>query len=239
MPWSAASSGILGDQVADVVQQRRHDLRVAGPPRLGVIGRLQRVLQLRDRLAHVGRVPLGGEQFADFVDDVFIVSRSRSHAGKTMRRSSSWPRPRPASARNVPCQPQLTDKSGHGIAGSHGTKIADAVDNSTGGAAPLLAAQVERNRAGQIGIGPQHQKTDQAHQPDRRQRCRRRNPICARQRQDHGRQQRADEITIARPPCPSLSPSQPATNTDAPPESGNSALCVAASASDEPSASAK
>ena len=77
MPWSAAVLGQLVNQVADVVQQGRHDQLVARARLLGVIGGLQRVLQLRDRLADVGGVSLGGEQFANLVDDVHGRAASR------------------------------------------------------------------------------------------------------------------------------------------------------------------
>ena len=67
--------GQLVNQVADIVQQGRHHQRVGRAGRLGVMGRLQGVLQLRNRLADISGVPLGGEQLANLVDDVHVGTR--------------------------------------------------------------------------------------------------------------------------------------------------------------------
>jgi hypothetical protein len=65
---------LVVEQVPQVVQQRRRDQRVAGTFVLGARGRLQRVLDLVDRLARIGAPPFAGKQDTD-------VGDRESHAG--------------------------------------------------------------------------------------------------------------------------------------------------------------
>ena len=155
------------------------------------MGRLQGVLQLRDGLAHVGGVSLGGEQIANLVDDVHAshpaalqVEKHRGpDAGQQGHAGQGLERPVPA---------VVDAQTGHASAGQDSTKIPDAVDQSTGRRASLLSAQVERDGAGQIRVRTEHQKSDQSNQPHRRQRAGRK--IGAAQNpQHHGRQQAADQ----------------------------------------------
>ena len=71
---------LVVDEVAEVVQEGRDDQLVAGAVLFGQVSRLQRVLKLRDRLAGVHAVALGGEQPFDVVERQRHVS-SRQGTG--------------------------------------------------------------------------------------------------------------------------------------------------------------
>ena len=64
------------EEVSDVVQERRHDEGIGRALALGQLGRLERVLLLRDRLAVIGRRAPRGEQLQDLLDDLHQATPS-------------------------------------------------------------------------------------------------------------------------------------------------------------------
>ncbi len=67
------------DQVSDVVKQARHDQGVGGPLAFGEVGDLQGVLQLRDRLAEVGRIAPRLEQAEDDFHQILLIRSFEAH----------------------------------------------------------------------------------------------------------------------------------------------------------------
>ena len=93
---------LVVQQVSQVMQQRCRDQRRRGARVLGTHRGLQRVLQLRDRLAGVGAAALAGEQDAD-------VGNREGHGGSQAVRGLRF------------CQPALPLPLGAGTGSSSGT----------------------------------------------------------------------------------------------------------------------
>src|SRR5450755_1566241 len=101
-------------QVADIVQQCSDHQPCGRAFALRVIGGLQRVLQLRDRLAEIRGAPLSFEDFNNAIADLHGCYTPCATATRRWPINSSAAAPlesnaTPASARNAPVQPKLTE----------------------------------------------------------------------------------------------------------------------------------
>ena len=65
-----------------------------------------------------------------------------------------------ASARNTPLPAEGTGDARHAVPGEHAAQVTDAVNDARGGRAGLLAAEVQREGAAEVGIGAEQAEGD-------------------------------------------------------------------------------
>ena len=113
----------------------------------------------------------------------------------------------------------------HAVPREHAAEIADAVDDARGGGARLLAAEIERERAAEIGVGPEQAEGDQADRDEGKQ-CVRGSRLAPTSAPAAPRRlpARPRNSSSERPVSPSRSLSQPASSTETTPTPGKTAL---------------
>src|SRR5262245_31068692 len=234
----------LMKQVSDVMKQRGGDQSVGRAFLFCLKRRLQRVFELRDRLAKVGIAAPQRVQHYDFVSYAHVASISilvftdrrcsiRSTAAARLDSNAT-----PASAVNAPCQPKLTETRATVSPAKTPPRYPTPSIPPEAVAAPCLPPKSSEIAPARYEYGPisvkataATSKTGCAGEPPNRAW-----PSSHKPPLDNNS---PIKMISARPLRPNLSLMKPANRTETPPKRGKSALLLAASALFMPTTSVK